>query len=523
MYLVLEVIIEKNFNIKCFLIVDFPTSQINIAAALRMFSSHLSGLCTVDASSYRWGSYQLGYYKPKQIYCGGGSALPYKKIEPFIEIPSEIVEYNIDSSNIKWFLNKYQELGAKFKSTINSNGTYQVSLPGEKTSFGYYWSDKVPWLLLHPAGSHKTINILQEFYSSPEGKLFLKEQNNNKLKEYFIDGIPTITQNSKYFTVGDEEKGLIKKFLATDNSLLRIKGVMSSGKSNIISELVKQKPNRTLFITMRKSLSYDMMHKYDTKHYLEHLNKASADKYLIGDSLVIQINSLYKVNVEDFDVFVIDEFESLCLYTQSNINFNIKNLIMLKNIFEHKQLVIADAFLNSFSTELYFSNKAEIFSITNKYKDLSKVQVYESDVTIIDELISEARTKHPEEIITASFTTLSELYAVKSMLEKHDLKIVIVNSETADETKKLIYKLFEEKEHISYDVVLFSPTITVGISIMNNVKHHFHYDTGKSIDPVSSIQMTKRSRLAENIHIYINGIYKNLIFDYNKLETTFKK
>jgi hypothetical protein len=52
---------------------------------------------------------------------------------------------------------------------------------------------------------------------------------------------------------------------------------------------------------------------------------------------------------------------------------------------------------------------------------------------------------------------------------------------------------------------MFSPTITVGVSILNNVKHHFHYDSGKSIDPISSIQMLKRSRTVENVHIFIKG------------------
>ena len=69
----------------------------------------------------------------------------------------------------------------------------------------------------------------------------------------------------------------------------------------------------------------------------------------------------------------------------------------------------------------------------------------------------------------------------------------------AEDVKKLIYELFNEKYHNKYDVILFSPTITVGISIMNNVTHSFHYDEGKSVDTISSIQMKLRI-------IYINTI-----------------
>lgn len=518
----------ENYNMKAFILVNFETNVRNVNATLEYLSSVLKGFCKIDFSSNRNANYQSGYYIVQQLLLKKDGALTFDVVKSFIKKEVDKEEIEITSKEqVIWFLKQFKEkYRAKFKPNPNSNGTYQVSIPQEVTKFGYYWSANIPWLLQHPKGRDKNISVLKDFYKSYEGKLFLKEQNNKKLKSMFTTENPNIFQASKYFSIGEEEKVLIENFLKTDNSILTVKGAMATGKSNLILELMKHKSNRILFITMRKSLSYDIMEKYNIKHYIEHLNKSDNSRYMPGDSLVIQVNSLYKVDINNFDLIIIDEFESLCIYTQSNIsapNFPIQNIKMLRTMFEKKSIMILDAFLNKLSIDLYFKDKTK-FSIINTYRDDSLVTIYSNYKTMIDNLINCSKSKNQDEIITASFTTLNELETVKNILREHNIRVVVINAETADETKKMIYKIFTERHHESYDVVLFSPTITVGLSILNNVKHHFHYDIGMSVDPVSSIQMTKRSRLAENIHIYVDGVYKgNLIFDYERLIERFKE
>ena len=70
----------------------------------------------------------------------------------------------------------------------------------------------------------------------------------------------------------------------------------------------------------------------------------------------------------------------------------------------------------------------------------------------------------------------------------------------------LVYDLFSKKDHDKFQVVIYSPTLTVGVSNLNNVVHHFHYDSGNSCDVISSIQMIKRSRYAKYIHLYLKLI-----------------
>jgi len=55
---------------------------------------------------------------------------------------------------------------------------------------------------------------------------------------------------------------------------------------------------------------------------------------------------------------------------------------------------------------------------------------------------------------------------------------------------------------------MYSPTITVGISIENDTSTHFHYDPGSSIGVLPSLQMVKRNRNAKNFKIYLQKNYK---------------
>ena len=186
-----------------------------------------------------------------------------------------------------------------------------------------------------------------------------------------------------------------------------------------------------------------------------------------------------------------------------------------KEVFS-KKLIIADAFINTLTLKLHFNNK-KLDYISNDYKDICNVYLYEHKHTFISILEQTVLDKQHDEIITCSFGTLSELYSVQKILNEHNIKVISITSDTTDDARKIIYKIFEETNTTKYDVILFSPTITVGVSILNNIKHHFHYDSGRSIDPISSVQMLKRSRSVENVHIFIKGeqqYFKSYSVDY---------
>jgi hypothetical protein len=469
---------------------------------INYLNSILGLYCDIDTSSSSIASHQAPTDNGPIIYIDGNT-FDIDVSEYVITKPAQIsVPFDTDISH--WFYNHLvSTYGAIFKSSSNSSGSvvFNVSLPIEvKSRFGYFWSPNIPYILQHPQKT-KNINMFSDFLKSDEGKIYIKKQHLITLQNAFINSYD-YNQNSRYFIVDDE----LKQKIDTFKDILIVKGIMGSGKSNVIEYFLSKKQSRVLLLTMRRSLAIDMSSKYNIKNYIDDLNNNTKSQYKAGDSLVIQVDSLYRINPDDFDCVIIDEFESLCLYVANNLkqsNHYVKDMKYLKMLFE-KKLILADAFINKFTTEMHFNNR-DIVSVNNNYKDTCKVYTYEYKQTFITFLEKMAISKSTDEFITCSFGTLSELYSVERLLQDHGLRVVSITSDTSDNAKDIIYKLFEEKHHNKYDIILFSPTITVGVSILNNVKHHFHFDSGKSIDPISSIQMLKRSRTVENIHIFIKG------------------
>lgn len=498
------------FNVKAILVLDIRLLLIDDLtiteikeAIINYFNDVLRMYCEVDTAAAVINSHQAPTNNEGCLLFNNGVEFYIPNIKDY-SITKPNVSITFDKDTTGWFYNhlcdNYQ---ATFKVSSNPS-IMNVHLPIEvKSKFGYFWSKEAPYILQHPQKS-KNINMFSDFIKSAEGKEYIKEKHNKAFKEAFNTN-KGYSFEARYFKINNDIDDIILDFII-NKELLVVKGIMGSGKSEIIKSFLNVQTSRVLLISMRRSLAMDMSQKYNIKNYMDDLNSNNKNQYKVGDSLVIQVDSIYKINPDNFDYVIIDEFESLCLYIDNNLknsNQYIKSIKNLQSTF-NKKIIILDAFINNLSIDLHFKNKS-INYITNTYKDRVQVFIYEHKQTFITFLEQFTINKLTDEFVTCSFGTLAELKSVERLLQDHGLRVISVTSDTTEDSKKVIYKLFEEKHHNKYDVVLFSPTITVGVSILNNVKHHFHYDSGKSIDPISSIQMLKRSRTVDNIHVYIKG------------------
>jgi ASC-1-like (ASCH) protein len=497
--------VDNKFNIKAVMMFDSILLTNNTMkdikeAIVNYLNTILYMYCETDIASAKTASYQAPTHNEGNLFYNEGVEFNVVNLISYLAKKPDLLSINFDNDSTGWFYNHLiSQYGAQFKASGNP-ATLSVSLPTEtKSKFSYFWTKSAPYLLQHPQKS-KNVNMFRDFAQSASGKEYIRGQH-LKLLDKAFSNLPGHKVNSRYFTIDNRIKQLVDL-----NDILVIKGIMGSGKSSVIQEFLNTHPSRVLLLTMRRSLALDMSEKYNVKNYINDLNNNTREQYKPGDSLVIQVDSLHKVNPEDFSYVVIDEFESLCLYVDSNLKNStqyVKNIKYLKILLE-KPMVLADAFINDFTLKLHFKDR-HIDYITNTYKDTCQVFVYEHKQTFITLLEQVALRKKSDEFITCSFGTLAELFSVERLLQDHGIRVISITSDTTDEAKEILYKLFQEKHHNKYSVILFSPTITVGVSILNNVKHHFHFDSGKSVDPISSIQMLKRSRTVDTIHIFIKG------------------
>lgn len=416
---------------------------------------------------------------------------------------------NIEADTIdKYCLKIFQSMGFE---AIRNNPNSSISFKHhseKKTPGGYFWFNSSPFTM-HHANSVKSINIFETIKKLDKAKELMKKEINydNELLQFNTD-TNVIHTNQQYLSVTSEIKTTVQEFLNNKNGLMSIRSPMGTGKSTIIKYIINECHNedmKVLIITNRISVAEDFKKKYNMKIY-------NQDKYEIGDSLICQYDSLWKYNIKFFDIVIMDEFISLMHHSRSNLNNSSINIAKFFGSF-NKKLVIADAFLTGYENFLLDNKKTNLHLIDNSYRDLTTLFNYKDSNNFVQQILLHAK-KHK---ITVSSTSLNFIFSLQMLLSSKGIKVQTLTAETPQSTKELIYKLFEKDDHDKWDVLIFSPTLTVGVSNLNNIRYHFHYDSSRSANCISSIQMIKRTRKAKEIHIFIKERLNYIKTSYNDI------
>lgn len=422
---------------------------------------------------------------------------------------------NIDFNNVNSIsdlcLKVFESLGFTALKA-NSNCVVFKHFLELKTIGGYFWFKDSPYIM-HHYNETKSVNIYNDVIKLPKAKELLQNSINYADELQNLDtNSELLVVNEKYLTVTEAIKEEIYKFILKPDGLFSIRSPMGSAKSVIIEEIIKQANEhdlRVLICSSRISVAEDFSKKYNIKLYNKH-------KYEIGDSLIVQYDSLWKYNIRMFDLVILDEFISLMIHSRNNLsnsNVNLSKLLALTK----KKLVIADAFLTGYENKFLEHKKSNRHIIQNEYRDDTKLYEYENFNFFIQVLLQVAK-KHK---ITISCTQLNIIKALKKLLNKYNLRVITLTADTEKATKELIYKVFEKSKNDKYDVLIFSPTLTVGVSNLNNIDYHFHYDCSNTCDVISSLQMIKRTRKAKQIHYFIKNKVNFVKTSFNDIRDSY--
>lgn len=505
-----------NFNMKGILYIE-PIKLENAKQAISNLNFDLKEWCEVDEAVARKASLNAPIGKNKVLLDRDKILFQCKFDKKINKIENGYIELekrkktkididNITGNTIEEFcLNVFKEM---LFEPIDShdNGSITFKHPTEQKSIGgYFWFNSSPYTM-HHNNSTKTINIYDAVRKSTVGRELLKEDiNYDDAFLHFNTATELIKVHEKYLKVKGKEES-IQRFLENPDGLYSIKSPMGTAKSTIIEYIIQEAHEldmRVLIITNRISVAHDFGKKYDMKVY----NK---DIYNFNDSMIVQFDSLWKYNLHNFDLVIMDEFISLMSHSRNNLGNSSLNIAKFFAAFR-KKLVIADAFLTGYENFLLQNKTSNVFQLYNTYRDKTVLYSYVDKNYYYQSLLLHAK-KHK---ITISGTSLKFLHSTKLLLEKHGLKVVLLTASTPDSTKELIYKLFEKNTHDKWDVFMYSPSLTVGVSNLNEVPYHFHFDTSMSTDVISSIQMIKRTRKAREIHMFITERINYVKTNYN--------
>jgi len=438
--------------------------------------------CDVDTSVTHYASYQAPILKSVILYEGGSRKLHRAKEVVSFDLPKEQVPKNIQDI----CKSKFEEHGFVF----NKHDTYYVCshYSEKKTPGGFTWNPNNPFRMNH-WNQDRGVDIFMDVIKTKEYRSFQKKKAKDEIQE--LMSFSKTNLNERYLGNNPET---VSQFLDS-YKVLKIQSPMGTGKSNMIDEVINQSTTRglrVLLITNRITLADDISEKYQN---IKHYQGSDIDgKYQIGDNLVCQVNSLWKYSLKYFDVVIIDETTSL-LFQLLNLEKHTKNTITKLFATTNKKVVLADAFLFEPLVSLFGSS---VLTCVNSYRENSNLIMYKQVDCWALEMLKIAKT----ETITVSSGSTKILKSLELMFKNSGISYYTVSSETPKNEKELVYKEFK-KTNPRWSVIMYSPTITVGLSILACSDNHFHLDRGNSMDVVSSIQMIKRNRQASKIHLFL--------------------
>lgn len=522
---------KEVFNLKGILRVNLTNNPEIIKAALTQMQTELGEKCKVDLTVANTVSLQapskndfIVYYQEKGKVLKE-SDIHIEEIKQVIQIERPEIRY--DNEIVDKSLEIFWSLGYSMMArTPNDNGSINFRHPGEKKSpGGFFWFASNPFVMNHHV-KEKSVSIFQLIKDTPEGKRFLKnktreEQRRQLIKsQNMINYKQAIIVDERYLDFTKQDKiDMIDDWMNTDQGVLKIKSAMGSAKSSGIDLVIQkahERKEKVILVSNRVSVAQDFADKYNLMWYKD---PESIDS---DESLVVQWDSLHKYNLSKYDIVIFDEFVSLLLHHRAGLTKNTNiNAVKFKILLENKRTVIADAFLTGYEDTFFL--KRDIFAIINEYKDDVKLFEYKNKEFFVSSIIDKAVHLEKGEHISCSFASVNVMRVVEMELKRKGIKVITLSAETSELTRDIIYKRFKEDTHSAFQVILFTPTLTVGVSNLNNTPYHFHFDNGMSTDVVSSLQMIKRSRTTREIHYYLEERQFYYDTDYDSLNNLAEK
>lgn len=365
------------------------------------------------------------------------------------------------------------------------------------------------------------LNIGSLIYWAKEGGYKFPDKNIDNIVNSYPEKKITITKNDKLdvstICKNKLDVNLFKKII--NKKMIALQSEKGTGKtSNLIKALFESDedpPDSILFISSRRTFGIKLS--ADLKKYNFRLYSEINEHYIYDKRVIVQIDSLLRLERDKFDLIIIDECESLARYmTSSHFVKNNKASTIVANleyrIADANNIIIMDADLSdrciNFYTSIIDSNnkltRNDIKVIINKYTPFQDYTIKYMNYNIWLNLLKKNLFDNKKMVIPmASNSKAKDLYT-KLSKDFPDKKILLLHKETSDEDK--LSKLLKVNEiWVNYDVVIYTPTVCMGVSFdEEHFDNIFAYGCHNSLGAQEFCQMLHRVRNIKENTIYVS-------------------
>lgn len=428
------------------------------------------------------------------------------------EIPEEIIEIILEKG--KNYLNNF-----KIRNTISNKIIFDRLRAGfceickrihenENSLYIIVYDNKFRIYCRRNEEKYIEINIKTNDTNIKMNKYIMLK--NNLKKENNVIGYYNFDNYFKKDNLISYNNNKLKEFDFKNKKVLIIHANVKIGKTKELNKYLKDNPDikNVIIISFRILFSVELKSKFkEFTNYLDIKKKSYSLKDI--NKIIIQLDSLYKLNIDITpDLLILDESESILNQFSSPY---IKNIKMIWEIFQFllktsKKILFMDANITCRSINLLHNifNNNNIIYHHNFYSTICNDFYYlifnfNSFISLLCYYID----KNNKIIIPVNSLKKAKIIYKFLITKYKKLNIKIYTSETND---------FEKKEDLSdvnlhwlkYDIIIYSPTITAGISFeMKHFDYLFGYFTNSSCDVYSIYQMIHRVRNLNKHKIYI--------------------
>jgi|SaaInlStandDraft_6_1057023.scaffolds.fasta_scaffold04517_6 hypothetical protein len=442
-----------------------------------------------------------------------------------------------DNAQLEQIMNSLPEEYCNEYIKWNRVGMALFSMNEDNFEIFNKWSQKSPKYNYHEIlktwNSYKSSNLNKNMlgigsliYWAKEGGYTFPEKNTENVVVSYPETKIEITPNDKYDISYISQNKLTENLFKPNlnKKLLALQSEKGTGKtSNLIKTIFENKekcPESILFISSRRTFGIKLS--ADLKKYGFKLYSEVDEHYIYDKRVIVQLDSLLRLQRDTFDLIIIDECESLARYiTSSHFTKNNKASTIVSNleyrINDAKNVIIMDADLSDRCMNYYSSlidpdntlSKNDIKVIVNKFTPFQDYTLKYMNYNIwLNELKIKLIDNKKIAIPMASNSKAKDLYA-KLKVDFPEKNIMLIHKETSDEDK--LAKLLKVNEiWVNYDVVIYTPTVCMGVSF--DPEHFdtiFAYGCHNSLGAQEFCQMLHRVRKIKDNTIHIS-------FDYYK-------
>lgn len=299
--------------------------------------------------------------------------------------------------------------------------------------------------------------------------------------------------------------------------LLAIQSEKGTGKTyNLLEALFANKTLITkdtsiLFVSCRRTFGIKLLN--DLQIHGFKLYSEVSEKYITANRIICQIDSLLRLERDLYDIVIVDECESLSRYlTSSHFTKNNKaNCIVgaLEEIIsDASNVYIMDADLSDRCLN-YFKNikkieLSDIHLIINTFKAYSDYTIHYMTYNSWLNFIMEEIEDNKKLVIPMASNNKAKDLLIKINQDYPDKKVLLIHKETSDEEK--ILKILKVNETwINYDIVIYTPSVCMGVSfdVPDYFDNIYAYGCSDSLGSQEFCQMLHRVRNPINKCIYL--------------------